>query len=123
MAVAEVDNLDPFSRQEPWPPIASLCDPGVVGASRDGAELDAVRCIPHGTFDRALRSAIRASSSVRLIPTRPQPVYDQDEDGRINRPVDCVARQTISGCERGDAAILEPAEAAFSVAARSAPSR
>ena len=58
-------------------------------------------------------SAIHASTSVRVMRTRPQRIQPQRTFVVIYRPIRSVAGQTIPARERRDVAIFDPAQAAI----------
>ena len=109
-----IDDSNAFSRQEPKSAICGLRDGRIVGGSRNCAEPHTIRRIPEGGLDPALR--------VGDPPVQFRPGDTHEAAGRVqpqrtivvfHRPVNRVTGQTVPGRERGDAAILDPAEAAL----------
>ena len=112
--VVRIDHLDTFSRYEPELSIGGFRDGRIEVGGRNGPERDAVRRAPKFRFDPAGRvgdprvqlvTRDTHETAGRVHPQRTTVVFD--------RPVNRVARQTVGSRERADAAILDPAEAAF----------
>ena len=108
-----IDDLDAFSRQEPQLAIGRLRDGRTEGARRTQRP-DAVRRIPNRRFNPALRVG---DPRVQFGPRDAHQAAGRVQPERtivvLYRPVNRVAGQAIPGCERSDAAVFDPAQAAL----------
>ena len=109
-----IDDLDPFSRQEPDFPIGALRDARTVFAGRKRTEPDTVRRIPNRGFNSMLRVG---NPRVQFGPRDAHQAAGGIQPERtivvLHRPVNRVARQAIPACERSDATIFKPANASL----------
>src|SRR5271157_732006 len=107
-----IDDLDPFSRQEPDFPIVALRDARTVFAGRNRTEPDTVRRIPNRRFNPTRRVGNpRVQFGARDAHEAAGGIQPEGTIVVLYRPVNRVARQTIPAGERSDATIFKPANA------------
>ena len=112
--MTRIDDLNAFPGHEPQFAIGGLRDTRTVFAGRTGAEPDAIRCIPDGRRNPALRVGDpRIYFGPRDAHQAAAHVQPQRTFVVFYGPIRSVAGQTIPARERCDTTILNPAQAAI----------
>ena len=119
-----VEDLNALTRDEPQLAVGRPRDGEAHSYSARAHGACPIRCIPERRLDTVRRlSDPRVQLGPRDAKDSPQRrMHPQRTTVVLHGPVDRVAGQTVSARQRRDVAVFDPAQAALSVDAQSAPS-